>query len=144
MHDGGLLRNPTLGLGDALVGASSTRHARAERRAMIALVAVFTLLVQTLMPAFAAAGPMPDGGGVICTTMGLQTAPSDSGPPAADHSCKHCVCPAPASEPSTTALVARVAYVEGPALVAPIPRGLVPQARAPPRPPGQGPPLPNA
>ena len=126
------------------MGASSTRHARAERRAMIALVAVFTLLVQTLMPAFAAAGPMPDGGGVICTTMGLQTAPSDSAPPAVDHSCKHCVCPAPAAETPTPALVARVAYVEGPALVAPTPRGFVPQARAPPRPPGQGPPLLNA
>lgn len=111
---------------------------------MIALVAVFTLLVQTLMPAFAAAGPMPDGGGVICTTMGLQTGPSDSAPPAADHSCKHCVCPAPSAEAPPPALIARVAYVEGHAPIAPTPRGLVPQARAPPRPPGQGPPLPNA
>ncbi len=112
---------------------------------MIALVAVFTLLVQTLMPAFAAAGPMPDGGGVICTTMGLQTAPSDSAPPAADHSCKHCVCPAPAAEaPPPPPRPPGAPCVEGHAPIAPTPRGLVPQARAPPRPPGQGPPLPNA
>ena len=48
------LRNPAMGLGRRFVG-QPTKSARAERRAMIALVAVFALLVQALMPAFAAA-----------------------------------------------------------------------------------------
>ena len=107
---------------------------------MIALVAVFALLVQALMPAFAAAGPMPDGAALICTDMGLQTAPTDSAPPAVDHACKHCLCPAPAGEPPSTASVVRIAYAvtTGPAIK--LRRILPALARAPPRPPGQGPP----
>lgn len=119
-----------------------TRQARAERRAMIALVAVFVLLVEALAPAFATAGPMADGAGAICTQMGLQTTPADTAPPA--HACKHCLCPGPAGPLPQTALVARVAYVMAAMPVTDIPRGQRPQPRAPPRPPGQGPPAPNA
>ena len=122
-----------------------TNPAKAERRAMIALVAVFALFVQALMPAFAVAGPMPDGAGVICTAMGLQAAPDgDTGPPPADHACKHCLCPAPVAAPPVVASVEPVAYA---VLLVPTnaaSRTLPPPARGPPRPPGQGPPLPNA
>lgn len=137
------LRNPTMGLGRGFVG-QSTKPARAERRAMIALVAVFALMVQALMPAFAAAGPMPDGATLICTDMGLQTAPTDSAPPVADHACKHCLCPAPANEPPTTASVVRIAYAVAPAPAIDVRRAMPPPARAPPRPPGQGPPASDA
>jgi hypothetical protein len=111
---------------------------------MIALVAVFALLVQSLLPAFAVAGAMPDGATTICTQMGLQTAPADSTPPAVDHACKHCLCPAPATEPPSSASVARVAYPIATATPPDIRRALPPPARAPPRPPGQGPPNSNA
>lgn len=120
----------------------SSQAVRAERRAMIALVAVFVLLVQMLAPAFAVAGPAMDG--AICTSMGLQAAPGDDAPSPPDHDCKHCLCPAPTAAPPQTLRVASIAYAETPAPVAETPRGLRPQARAPPRPPGQGPPLPNA
>ena len=117
--------------------------ARAERRAMIALAAVFVLLVQALAPAFAAAGPMPDGATTICTAMGVQQAPDDRAPPA-DHACKHCLCPAPADQPPAPVSVARIAYavIQAPASAAR--RTLPPPARAPPRPPGQGPPASDA
>jgi hypothetical protein len=111
---------------------------------MIALVAVFTLLVQALVPAFATAGPMPDGATLICTDMGLQAAPSDSTPPAIEHACKHCLCPAPASEPPATARVARIAYAVATRPAIDVRRTIPPPARAPPRPPGQGPPAPDA
>ena len=111
---------------------------------MIALVAVFALLVQVLLPAFAVAGPMPDGATLICTDMGLQTAPTDSAPPAVDHACKHCLCPAPANAPPATASVVRIAYAVATAVAPEVRRTLPPPARAPPRPPGQGPPLTNA
>lgn len=138
------LRNPTMGLGRGFVG-QPTKPARAERRAMIAVVAVFALLVQALMPAFAAAGPMPDGATLICTDMGLQTAPTDgSAPPAPDHACKHCLCPAAASEPPKTASVVRIAYAVAQAPAVDHRRALPPPARAPPRPPGQGPPASDA
>lgn len=111
---------------------------------MIALAAIFMLLVQALAPAFAVAGPMPDGAGIICTDLGVQPTPGDHAPPAADHACKHCVCPAPADLPPIAVAVSRIAYVEATAPVAATPRGARPPARAPPRPPGQGPPAQNA
>ena len=121
-----------------------TNQARSERRAMIALVAVFALLVQALAPAFAVAGPMPDGGNVICTAMGLQTAPADSTPPPVDHTCKHCVCPAPADLPPSPATKTRVAYSVTEAPTSAANRIVPPPGRGPPRPPGQGPPGSNA
>jgi hypothetical protein len=137
------LRNPAIRLGGAFVGQAG-KQARTERRAMIALAAIFALLVQALAPAFAVAGPLPEGGGVICTDMGVQATPDPSAPPAVDHACKHCVCPAPADTPPAPVQVVRVAYVETTTPVAETPRGLRPPVRAPPRPPGQGPPQPNA
>jgi len=118
---------------------------RAERRAMIALVAAFALLVQALIPAFAMAAPGAAGDMLVCTQAGLQAAPGDTGtPPAADHACKHCLCPAPATDPPPTMSVRRIAYAVTEAPRAPRSQRLIPPARAPPRPPGQGPPTSDA
>jgi hypothetical protein len=122
--------------------------ARAERRAMVALVAVFVLLVQMLTPTLAVAQPAPGlGEQVICTGHGLQTiqtgdaAPTKGSPAAA---CDHCVCPPVAATPA--AVIAPVAFRAFSRHAPPeaISADLPPPARAPPRPPGQGPPLSNA
>ena len=118
-------------------------NARAEHRAMIALVAVFVLLVQALVPATATAAAAADPAMVICTQAGLQAAPPsdrDPGQPATDHACQHCLCPALASAPPPVFEVRPVAYVLAAAPASVAPRALRPPVRAPPRPPGQGPP----
>jgi hypothetical protein len=117
---------------------------RAERRAMLALVAVFALLVQALVPGIAGAAPAPSGAAqVICTGQGLSTihigdaAPAKGAP--AGH-CEHCVCPPAAMTPPASAEPAvAVAYAMATRPEA-VRADLPPPARAPPRPPGQGPP----
>ena len=112
---------------------------------MIALVAVFALLVQALVAAFAMGAPAAAGEMLICTQMGLQTAPGDTGaPPAVDHACKHCLCPTPTSDPPPVVRVQRIAYAVAEAPIAPRSQRRIPPARAPPRPPGQGPPTSDA
>jgi hypothetical protein len=128
--------------------AAARTSARAERRAMIALLAVFALLVQALVPAIANAAPArPGEPQVICTGHGLSTIHYGDAAPAkgalAGH-CEHCVCPPAALSPPASAEPAvAVAYA-----VAARPEtaaaDLPPPARAPPRPPGQGPPVSNA
>lgn len=119
---------------------------RAERRAMIALLTAFALLVQAMIPSLAMAAS-PDGGASICTQQGLQAAPTDgdSGQTSTPHECQHCICPAiVADTPAPVVSVRSVAYAVAVASVVATPRGVRPQARAPPRPPGQGPPISNA
>ena len=114
---------------------------------MIALVAVFALLVQALIPSLAAAGPAGDPAMVICTTAGAKSVPAGDAPPAqspAGHACQHCLCPAPASAPPQAPGVQPVAYVVTEAPMTATPRTLRPPTRAPPRPPGQGPPSSDA
>lgn len=144
-HAGGL-RNPTIGVGARFVGLPTNQAmtVRAERRAMVALVAVFVLLVQALIPALASAAPSGAGEMLICTQMGLQAAPDDGAPAAADHACKHCLCPAPVSDPPPVVSVRRVDYAVTQAPVTPRSHRIAPRARAPPRPPGQGPPASDA
>lgn len=121
--------------------------ARAERRAMIALAVVFALLVQAFIPGIASAAAAAGGDQVICTGMGLATIKAGDAAPARQapaKACEHCVCPPAAAQPPAMTLpVARVAYIR---TAAPEARaaGLPPPARAPPRPPGQGPPQTNA
>lgn len=137
------LRNPAIGLGARFVGrpTSNAMSQRTERRAMIALVAVFALLVQALIPSLVMAAPGAPGDLLICTQMGLQTAPGDGEAPApANHACKHCLCPAPATDPPQAVSIQHVAYVVAIAPTALASHRRVPPARAPPRPPGQGPP----
>lgn len=120
-------------------------NGRAERRAMIALFAVFALFVQALIPTLANAAPGPGGSTAICTEMGLATVDDGApGQPPAAHSCQHCVCPAIADTTAPIVQVLPVAYAVAEAPVADTPRGVRPLPRAPPRPPGQGPPIPNA
>lgn len=153
----GRLRNPRFGLQGCGVNppADQALSARAERRAMIALMAAFALLVQALVatPAMAMAmgGPAkahgPLGEAVaICTDHGLQTITPDGGPPAdeAGGSCGHCVCPATVAlaPPAPTDAAPRIPHVETRAPK--LPTALPPPARGPPRPYGQGPPAPNA
>lgn len=108
---------------------------------MIALCAAFALLVQILTPAFAAAGPrLPDGSLLICADGGVATAGAPVPTGGEDHPCDHCVCPAPVIAPTPAPGVERIAYAVQAADPAPPPRFLIPPARAPPRPPGQGPP----
>jgi hypothetical protein len=118
--------------------------ASAERRAVIALLAVFALLVQALVPSIANAARVGPGGQVICTGHGLQTIPTGDIAPAQgtpSRPCEHCVCPllAAAPPPALTYAVARLSYSREAAPAA-APGDLPTPARAPPRPPGQGPP----
>jgi len=145
-----------MGLGQPAVGRPSkpalepTISARAERRAMIALLAVFALLVQALIPSLAMAGPLPMAGkGVaVCTDHGLMAqAPGDPAPAKGQAAppCDHCVCPPVAALTAqlqfATAIV-RIAVRTEPPAIADV--RLLPPARAPPRPPGQGPPSSDA
>lgn len=120
---------------------------RTERRAMIALVAVFALLVQALVPAIANAAPRSGGEQVICNGYGLQTISLDDaegGKRSSAAPCEQCVCPPLGIEtPATTAPAVVVAYAREAAPEAARP-DLPPPARAPPRPPGQGPPTADA
>jgi hypothetical protein len=117
--------------------------ARAERRAIVALLTVFALLVQALIPSLALAASPARGDMLICTERGLEGAPAGAIPdqPSADHVCQHCICPGIASTPTPHATVQTVSYIVRETPVAATPRGVRPQARAPPRPPGQGPPV---
>lgn len=125
--------------------AAQAMSARAERRAMIALLAVFALLVQALIPSVATAATIPADGLAICSPAGLAAAADGgSAPPPAAHDCQHCVCPAMTGQPPLSGSVRPVVYAPAVSPVADTPRGVRPHARAPPRPPGQGPPLPNA
>lgn len=145
MQYAGGLRNPEMGLGRRSVGFPTNRAKaeRAERRAMIALVAVFALLVQALIPAMASAAPVADGALTICTQMGLQAAPAGDALPA-DHACQHCLCPAAVSGPPPVVTVERVVHARAASPAAPKSHWVSPPARAPPRPPGQGPPSASA
>jgi len=118
--------------------------ARAERRAIAGLFAIFALLIQAFAPMAAFAGPQT-AGGVLCVAHGVQAGPADQAPakgrtPA--HGCEHGCCPASvtASPPDAVQLAEAVAYVAAapslPPRTGPAPgRGL-----AAPPPPSQGPP----
>jgi hypothetical protein len=122
------------------------RHSTHDRRAIAALFVVFALMVQALAPSHAmAAGDAP--GVTICTAAGTHTVTSSggAGSPAQHRGapCQDCLAaalavaappPALAIQPVAYA-VARVEHVTAASLIAP-------RARAPPRPPGQGPPNP--
>jgi hypothetical protein len=127
---------------------SATRPASHDRRALAALLAVFALMVQMLVPAAAmAAQPGPSGALVICTASGTETIAPDGKPLApAPHKgfggmpCQDCLAAALAVTAAAPITVQRVAYEAARVDHAPIARLVTPRARAPPRPPGQGPP----
>lgn len=110
---------------------------------MIALVAVFALLVQALIPSLAGASPLPPDLAAICTSHGLQT-PTGDGPPGPGGHCDNCLCP-PVAALSPAPIAGRMARIVMVRSDPPPSRdGLPPRARGPPRPYGQGPPSPNA
>lgn len=109
---------------------------------MIAVFAVFALLVQALIPSLASAATSRPGEQVVCTSHGLTTVKLGDTAPAQAMSlaCDHCVCPPAAAPPPVSAQpVVLVAYAREAAPEAAA-IDLPPPARAPPRPPGQGPP----
>jgi hypothetical protein len=117
--------------------------ARAERRAIIALLAIFALLVQAFMP-MAAVASTGIPGDTICVAHGVQAAPGDQvpakGTPA--HPCEHACCPASvsATPPGATQLPEAIAYgVSAPSLE-PRPSPTPGRGLAAPPPPSQGPP----
>ncbi|MBS0360836.1 MAG: DUF2946 domain-containing protein [Proteobacteria bacterium] len=76
--------------------------ARAERRAIVALLAAFALLLQVFIPAAAMAGSNAAGGEVICTAHGAVLNGKPAPPAGHRHdgaSCDHCVCPIAAAPP---------------------------------------------
>ncbi|MFL5297495.1 MAG: DUF2946 domain-containing protein [Phenylobacterium sp.] len=115
-----------------------------DRKALVALFAVFALLVQALFPAAALAGPRLTPGDLICGVDALH-AGSDAGIPAHHRGpgglpCQDCLAAAMAAIAPPELAVRPVAYVTARVEHAPVAERIAPRARAPPRPPGQGPP----
>lgn len=127
---------------------SPAHRANQDRRAIAALFAVFALLVQALIPGAAMAGrPDPAATAIICTATGTQTLAPDSKPAGPDKPgfggmpCQHCLAAAMAVvAPAPAPTVQPAAYVTSRVEHIPVRSVLAPRARAPPRPPGQGPP----
>lgn len=119
---------------------------RAERRALIALLAVFALLVQALWPAAAVAAPDFGAAAMVCTGHGLAAAPDGGSAPdkrTGGHPCQHCVCPSLAVTPPPLAAApaGEVSYTDAVALDPPA-QDLAPgRGLAAPPPPGRGPPV---
>ncbi|WP_372782144.1 DUF2946 domain-containing protein [Phenylobacterium sp.] len=122
----------------------SARQPTNDRRALAALLAVFALLVQALIPAAAMARPEPADGLTICVSTGVQTLAAHGQP--APHKgfagmpCQDCLAAAMAIVIAPELAVRPVAYAAERLEHAPVLSLLEPRARAPPRPPGQGPP----
>jgi hypothetical protein len=119
-------------------------HATHDRRAIIALFVMFALMVQALIPTMAMAAPAV-GSMVLCTVGGTETFPTDgkSGAPAPHRGppCHDCLAAAlVAAEPPPALEIRPVVYAVAPVEHAAGPARITPRARAPPRPPGQGPP----
>jgi len=121
-----------------------TQDRKHERTAIVALFAVFALLVQALIPAAALAGPRLVAGDLICDGGRVHSAADPAAP--AHHKalggmpCQDCLAAAMAAVAPPTPLVAPVAYETARVEHAADAPALTPRARAPPRPFGQGPP----
>ena len=119
---------------------------RAAGARLAAWLGVLALLVQALLPAAAMAATSRSGGEtmVICTVDGVRTVTlgehEKGGKPFAGLPCHDCLAAACAALPAPEPQIARVVYsrvvMERPREQAWAPK----LARAPPRPPGQGPP----
>ena len=133
---------------DAMRATSPEARATSRRPTAALLLALFALLLQSLLPAAALAAQAGGRKGdtiVICTQMGVQTIRTDGGkPPAkgfAGLPCQDCLGPATAvtaapQAPAVEPVVYAYVHVERRPDSVTLPVG----ARAPPRPPGQGPP----
>src|SRR5258705_12183873 len=116
---------------------------RAERRAIVALFAIFALMVQALMPMAAVAAP-GIAGDMICSAHGVQPVPAESGPGKAAplRGCDHCACPvAFAATPPAGIEIAQVVRFPEAAPPTVLAQGQTPgRGLAAPPPPSQGPP----
>jgi hypothetical protein len=116
-----------------------------DRRALAVLVAVFALMIQALVPAAAmAAAPGASGVMIICTGNGVTTvsdkAPDSKSKGFAGLPCQDCLAAALAVTQTPELAVQPVIYQAARIEHAAVQPLLEPRARAPPRPPGQGPP----
>lgn len=120
------------------------RHRTNERSAIAALFVMFALLVQALIPTHVMAAGV--GGGItICTAAGTETLAADgkTEAPVSQHGgpCQDCLAAAHvATAPPPTLAIQPVAYVIASIEHIETEDTIAPRARAPPRPPGQGPP----
>lgn len=127
-------------MGQVIVSAAAKR---AERRAMLALIAAFALLVQALFPNLAMAASTPLTGGAICAEHAV--APTIGGDAAlGGHHCGDCLCAVPSLTVSGSGTASPICYPKPPELHRTIQPVRDPKARGPPRPLGQGPPVLNA
>jgi hypothetical protein len=135
------LRNRPVALEPILM--RPVRKMRDEMRGVAALFAVFALLIQALTPT-AAMASRSDGAIVICTATGTQTLSADGHPSKskgfAGMPCQDCLAAAMAVIVTPELAVQPVAYTIAKVEHAPVRQVFAPRARAPPRPPGQGPP----
>lgn len=113
-----------------------------DRTAIAALFVVFALLVQLIAPTSAMASP--DGHLIICSQAGMTDfAAGGSGPAhkrAGGMSCHDCLAAAPAIVATPDLALQPVAYEAARVEHVTTLSLIAPRARAPPRPPGQGPP----
>jgi hypothetical protein len=118
-----------------------------ERRALAVLVAVLALLVQGLVPAAAmASAPTASAAMIICTGNGVTTVTEPGSPSKpkgfAGMPCQDCLAATLAATQASPALaILPVIYATARIERPPSERLIEPRARAPPRPPGQGPPI---
>jgi hypothetical protein len=121
------------------------RKMRDEMRGLTVLFAVFALLIQALMPT-AAMASRSDGPSavVICTATGSQILSADGhlskSKGFAGMPCQDCLAAAMAIVATPELAVQPVAYTAAKVEHAPVRHVFAARARAPPRPPGQGPP----
>jgi hypothetical protein len=116
-----------------------------ERRTLAVLVAVFALMVQALVPAAAmAATPNASETMLICTGTGVTTMSGQAEPSKpkgfAGMPTQDCLAAALAVTQLPPLAIQPVIYAAARIERAPVERLIEPRARAPPRPPGQGPP----
>jgi hypothetical protein len=124
----------------------SASRSQNDRRAIAALFAVFALLVQALIPSAAMAAQRDDSAAqIICTGDSVHLLTAGGKAPAphkgiAGMPCQDCLAVSIAAVITAPIAVEPVAYAIARVEHAPIRPVLAPRARAPPRPPGQGPP----
>ena len=124
----------------------TARRSRGDRWAFAALVAMFALLVQAMLPPSAmASAAASDPFSIICTGSGTATAQAESAAekPAkgfAGMPCQDCLAAAMAFVATPELTIAPVAYAVAFVEHEPDAQHIAPRARAPPRPFGQGPP----
>jgi hypothetical protein len=137
------LRNRRIGVDSTAMRIGGERGR--DRRALAVLVAVLALLVQAFIPA-AAMAAAPDAAGVmvICTGTGVATVTDPAAPSKpkgfAGMRCQNCLAVTLAVTEVPPLAIQPVIYTAQRIERAPVERLVKPRARAPPRPPGQGPP----